>query len=87
MIIRSQDKKSIANLENVSEIIIVNNDVYSVNATNHTLLGTYFTEEKAIKVLDMICNFATDKHYEKITLSQCIFIGGVVFDMPQDSEV
>ena len=51
------------------------------------LIGTYSTEEKAIKVLDMICAFATDKYYEKVVTEQCGCIGGVVFDMPQDSEV
>ena len=84
MIIRSQDKKKIFNLEQIRKIDCETN---SVRADDVSVMGTYSTEEKAIKVLDMICNFANEKHYEKIVTEQCGCIGGVVFDMPQDSEV
>ena len=90
MIIRSQDKKIIVNFNSIDTIDVRDKQVrYFANGGVETmgLLGTYSTEEKAIKVLDMICAFATDKYYEKVVTEQCGCIGGVVFDMPQDSEV
>lgn len=90
MIIRSQDKKNIVNFNSIDTIDVRDKQVrYFANGGVETmgLLGTYSTEEKAIKVLDMICAFATDKYYEKVVTEQCGCIGGVVFDMPQDSEV
>lgn len=77
MIIRSQDKS----------VITTDLDVWFDNYINEYKiqnkefnLGRYSTEEKAIKVLDMIC-----RAYES-------FRGGNVyehsiFQMPQDSEV
>lgn len=98
MIIRSQDKKSITNFSQLTDISIhpigTNNKYYSVVACypfaigddySNMSIGKYSTEAKAIKVLDMICNFADEKHFEKIMMCDCI--GGVVFNMPQDSEV
>ena len=84
MIIRSQDKKKLFNLEQIRKIDCETN---SVMADDVSVMGTYSTEEKAIKVLDMICNFANEKYYEKVVTEQCGCIGGVVFEMPQDSEV
>lgn len=93
MIIRSQDKKSITNFSQLTDISIhpigTNNKYYSVVACypfaigddySNMSIGKYSTEEKAIKVLDMIC-----RAYEH-------FRGGNVyehsiFQMPQDSEV
>ena len=89
MLIRSQDKKmlmpimplgitsilrcTIREIDKVEGYVI-----YAMNNAN-TTLGTYSTEEKAIKVLDMICD----------TCRNIAFIDekAVVFQMPQDSEV
>lgn len=77
MIIRSQDKKKITTDLNIWG----NFDGVEYDIENDAfLLGTYSTEEKAIKVLDMIC-----RAYE-------YFRGGnvyehSVFQLPQDSEV
>lgn len=81
MLIRSQNKKGIVNLDNIIEIGA--NDTKIVCAGTYGYvgsLGIYSTEEKAIKVLDMICEAFKD------------FRGGnvyehSVFQMPQDSEV
>ena len=82
MIIRSQDKKRIVNLDNIDSIHA--NDYGEINAFNgsgnsRTFMGKYSTEEKVINVLDMICDACRN----------IAFIDGqaVVFNMPQDSEV
>ena len=82
MLIRSQDKKSIMNLDNIMRISVI---VPPMGITERMImangaeLGTYSTEEKAIKVLDMICNACTNIAF--------IDEKAVVFQMPQDSEV
>lgn len=81
MIIRSQDKTGIVICENVNAIYVI--DVFEWFEIRHCsndvsgTLGTYSTEEKAIKVLDMI----EDAH------RSMSFTDGAVFRMPQDSEV
>lgn len=99
MLIRSQNKKKITNLSQVTGLVVSHDKrieeweiiacypYFADNDCGFTALATYSTEEKAIKVLDMICNFADEKHYEKIVTEKCGCISGVVFDMPQDSEV
>ena len=72
MIIRSQDKLRIETFNN-AEVGHSCNSVY----VNGLPFGVYSTEEKAIKVLDMI----EDAH------RSMSFTDGVVFRMPQDSEV
>lgn len=74
MIIRSQDKKKLFNLEQIRKIDCETN---SVMADDVSVMGIYSTEEKAIKVLDMICDACRNM----------AFTDGVVFQMPQDSEV
>ena len=73
MIIRSQDKKKIIPLNQPIYIETVV-DEWSIS-TERYFLGTYSTEEKAIKVLDMI---QSDYVCHK---------GLWYFQMPQDSEV
>lgn len=83
MIIRSQNKKAIVNLNMIDTIEERDNQIrYFSGGGMETvgLLGQYSTEEKAIKVLDMICNA-----YEN-------YRGGNVyehsiFNMPIDEEV
>lgn len=89
MIIRSQDKTMIVNLKNIANLHISGKRIKVVYFQGDCAddIAEYSTEEKAIKVLDMICNFANEKHYEKVVTEQCGCIGGVVFEMPQDSEV
>lgn len=99
MLIRSQDKKRIANFSNVDSICIINNfngeeienEICSFNGVNDskTNLGKYSTEEKAIKVLDMIEDaynkcfafaMGNDGYYHEVRESK-------VFQLPKDCEV
>lgn len=59
MLIRSQDKKHLVNMDSVTEISEFKGDIcasfpFSDNETNYISIGKYSTEEKAMKVLDMI---------------------------------
>lgn len=99
MIIRSQDKKSITNFQQLTDVGIIKTDsVFAVQAYypfsidsefSKMNLGFYSTEEKAIKVLDMI-----QESYLKTTeciiakeLAARVLPRAIVFQMPQDSEV
>lgn len=78
MIIRSQDKKSITTDLNINIYEDDNGSGFEMINKSMTSLGTYSTEEKAIKVLDMIAqNYVESEKY----------IIRRVFEMPQDSEV
>lgn len=96
MIIRSQDKKHITtdmNLEIVTKeyFPVVGDGDSTVESKIYNsvglLLGTYSTEEKAIKVLDMICEHTVELHFSTIVPDRCGEIYGNVFNMPQDNEV
>ena len=89
MIIRSQDKHRITTDLDIwmEHREIGTREEYWICNKTRSGLGRYSTAEKAIKVLDMICDFANGKHYETVVPEQCGCIGGVVFQMPQDSEV
>ena len=80
MIIRSQNKKAIVNMNMIDTIEERNKQIrYFSGGGMETVgvLGKYSTEEKAIKVLDMICDACRNM----------AFTDGVIFQMPQDSEV
>lgn len=53
MLIRSQDNKTIINLDNVEGISVSTLDSSAVIWCGSRLIAEYSTEEKAIKVLDM----------------------------------
>lgn len=91
MIIRSQDKKQIVNFDvchlsiTKDHCIVATNGVVSYPLEILSgLIGKYSTEEKAVKVLDMIQN-AYEEANSVCTMSG--FIANTVFQMPQDSEV
>lgn len=104
MIIRSQDQKHITtdiNLEIVTNKYYPENDDGDVLVESKIynsvglLLATYSTEEKAIKILDMIQE-TYGKHYygqggQMATADYYVppfaFVPPKVFQMPQDSEV
>lgn len=74
MIIRSQDKKRISNIGNCNLIAIVSSQGTSQNITvDGMVVGTYSTDEKALKVLDMI-----QDAYCKMKSSDCIFCGSSI---------
>lgn len=89
MIIRSQDKKSITTDLNLEILEPYNKKSGSWDIVSNTsgTIAKYSTEEKAIKVLDMVC-----EEYKKYTSAKSMstyfaFIPPKVFQMPQDSEV
>lgn len=95
MLIRSQDKKNLYNL-NTNKGIWINTTRTKLTVIGEGLgeLGSYSTESKAIKVLDMIqsayesslyCDHAFDNAAQ--IQRPYIFASNTVFQMPQDSEV
>lgn len=92
MIIRSQDKKLLVNFKNVASLyansknkIVVMYPAVSEDSLWDEL-GQYSTEEKAIKVLDMIQNKYENVTYENNHGDQnCGEYAS--FQMPQDNEV
>ena len=116
MLIRSQDRTILANLEqykyakirayekkldNKGEIIYAYDEGCGTPGfncwkieTSDFDLGEYFTEEKAIKVLDMIQNAYEMSPYCDRAFDQSanvmrpyIFVNNMVFQIPQDAEV
>lgn len=97
MIIRSQDKKILTKFESVSisneykvnvkrEREIVGYKVFaSYGDTTDFVVGTYSTEEKAIKVLDMIQS--AYNAIETMKIDKGAWRDNHYFEMPQDSEV
>ena len=88
MWIRTQDKKHLVQCKGFS---IVNNTIIGEYGE---WLGAYSTEEKALKVLDMIQKRICDIEGMRLKVimlngdNRHIFITeGYVFQMPQDSEV
>ena len=92
MIIRSQDKTKIFNFEQIRKIDCGNGMIV---ADSTSLLGEYSTEEKAIKVLDMIQKEYGRHYYGEggplTTMNHYVepfaFIPPKVFQMPSDEEV
>lgn len=89
MIIRTQLKRSIVNMCNIDTITIENgSDILAWNGREKSYLGEYSTEEKAIKVLDMICDsYQYMKECECTRKALGVHAPEFVFQMPQDSEV
>lgn len=82
MLIRSQDKRSLLNLDNVTDLSVVSgNEIIAYYVTNeeYQRIGKYSDEAKAIKVLDMIQEFYNRYKYD-VEMSD-------TFQMPQDEEV
>lgn len=86
MIIRTQNKKAIINMNNVDTLEVHDCQIryYSGLIETAGLLGTYSTEEKAIKVLDMI-QIAYEEANSVCSMSG--FVANTVFQMPADQEV
>lgn len=93
MLIRSQNKRRLVDMTGLtvgisyegdgckSDIIAISNQTGN---KHWTPLGTYTTEEKAIKVLDMIQEEYEDANCQ---CGGCGFVKNKVFEMPEDSEV
>lgn len=72
MLIRSQDKRILINMNNVSSIEVGDNELRIFADDGETIydLGSYSTKEKAMKVLDMI-----QEAYEEYKIT-CTFLTG-----------
>lgn len=87
MWIRSQDRKDLIKTENISVVDCASTfDIETDTKESTFTLGEYSTEEKALKVLDMIQNRILSKDYSTTGIGYPI-IKDKVFQMPQDSEV
>lgn len=94
MLIRTQNKKGLVNLNNI-DFITTGSEKSIITyfaGTQPQSLGTYSTKEKAIKVLDKIadaycCSKYTENHFNGCTSVPSIVESNVVFEMPQDKEV
>ena len=99
MLIRSQDGKTIVNLNNVTRLdalcAIANGNTKSkhrISADGDTL-GLYSNKEKALKVLDLIQrvyisqNKISQTYMENIGVLESEYVGCEVFHIPTDEEV
>ena len=75
MLIRSQDKRILINMNNVSSIEVGDNELRIFADDGETIydLGSYSTKAKAMKVLDMIQEAYVNGHID--------------YQIPGDSEV
>ena len=100
MLIRSQNKEQLCNLDSLYGICYEETHDYKKGkavSTNHEIcvdtgvvdsIGVYSTKEKAIKVLDMIYEKYQEPIYQNdIGGNETAIYKNVVFQMPQDSEV
>ena len=97
MIIRSQDKTMIVNLKNIANLHIAGKRIKVVYFQGDCAddIAEYSTEEKAIKVLDMIqdkylSRMELDGGYDRVNgcyIQPNFWVLPKVFQMPQDSEV
>lgn len=95
MLIRSQNKLSFVNIDNIEKMNIfeymvtdkkcVWNIEYSTGSKDN-LIGRYSTKEKALKVLDMIC----DNYSENVVKAEKfpeLYSINPVFEMPKEEDV
>lgn len=101
MIIRSQNKEGIVNFNNIRTIQIevqkpkdrtmvlekYETHIVAYGNTNFATLGIYESKEKAIKVLDMICDFYIRMVDVTNNIVQAKKEDSYVFQMPSDEEV
>ena len=94
MLIRSHDKTCLTNMAQVTDIFYsesrkgtTQNITAVLSSAETTHLGTYSTEEKAIKVLDMIQNAYVNYQYSKWVGYERETVIDCIFEMPQDEEV
>ena len=87
MLIRSQNKRILINMNNVSSIEVGDNELRIFTDDGETIydLGSYSTKAKAMKVLDMIQEAYERYEYEKVFKTGLTLFE--TFKMPEDSEV
>ena len=88
MLIRSQDKRSTTTDLNLEIFVNEDRNEYVIGNITRGGLGTYSTEEKAIKVLDMICEkYKCPDFQNRIGENEVAIYKHIVFQMPQDEKV
>lgn len=95
MLIRSQDKTCLTNMAHITDIYYSESRsgtaqkiTAQLSSADTTHLGTYSTEEKAIKVLDMIQEAYQEPIYQNdIGGNEIVIYKSKVFQMPKDEEV
>ena len=94
MLIRSQDKKLLIPLEKFTIGITKDNCICATSNIcvspaefSAGWLGKYSTEEKALKVLDMIESAYYNLEYSKFLGCENDTFASCVFQMPQDEEI
>lgn len=96
MWIRSQSKDVLVNINEVCFYKMKKDSkfIYQFRCYgygNYYILGNYSTEEKAMKVLDMIQNAITGTRFEFTDIVRDCDLAGIeihnVFNMPKDEEV
>lgn len=83
MWIRSQDRKTLVNADKFS--VSKEHEVFRIYSVN-SFLGEYSTEEKAMKVMDMIEDTILKCEAMRTGYAEYDF-GAFVFDMPADKDV
>lgn len=93
MLIRTQCKTQLIPMEKYTFgmtadfCIIANQNLFvSSHEARHSIVGRYSTRQKAIKVLDMICDAYEGDKYEE-TYHEGAYDYVPVFQMPEDDEV
>lgn len=98
MLIRSQDKKNLCTLTHVSiikkdktnkfrEATTIEYGIVNWIGNNYIGIGEYSTEEKAIKVLDMIQNAYVNYQYSKWVGYERETVIDFIFEMPKDDDL
>ena len=95
MLIRSQSRKELINFNKIETIEIskykTTDGYIGIRAyigKNYIVLGEYITEEKAIKVIDMIQEHCLEPSYiTDIGCGEFAKYEQIVFQMPEDKEV
>lgn len=92
MLIRSQDKTELINMNNIEKIIIINESrivVQTVSNQQWTTIGEY-PKDKTMKVMDKIQNAYSDcmRFFSQDGLLEHVTdIPNKVFEMPQEDEI
>ena len=97
MFIRSQNRDVLVNVNDIcfNKLNIHSEIIYQFRCygygDDYYILGEYSTEEKAMKVLDMIQNAITGTKFEFTDIVRDCDLAGIeihnVFNMPQDEDV
>ena len=87
MLIRSQNKRILINMNNVSSIEVGDNELRIFADDGETIydLGSYSNKAKAMKVMDMIHEAYERYEYEKVFKTGLTLFE--TFQIPEDSEV